>query len=272
MKKIWMWCGLLWACCLADPFTAGAQEVNVTLLHTNDFHSALEKRGRLLGTLERLRSQADHSLLLDAGDMFEGDVPQVGESEGQVIVEMMNQAGYDGMVFGDNAYAALNLEQLRACMQGFAFPIVCANLVNKSNGDPITIPYWIHHRGGASIAVLGIYDEESLSDQGLIEINPRPVVDFYLHFLKDKVDCVILLTHQGLEKDRELAQRFPQIDVIVGGSSEDVLMEPEQVGETLIVQAGGRGQYVGVLRMTIDTQANTIRQYEGFLEVVESNR
>ena len=57
----------------------------------------------------------------------------------------------------------------------------------------------------------------------------------------------VLLSHSGLMTDKEIAARFPAIDIIIGGHSQHELHEAVIVGNTIIVQAGGSGRYVGRL-------------------------
>jgi 5'-nucleotidase/UDP-sugar diphosphatase len=67
--------------------------------------------------------------------------------------------------------------------------------------------------------------------------------------LHETSDYCILISHSGLSRDRELAQVFPDIDLIIGGHSQDELEEPVTIGKTLIVQAGENGYHLGVLRL-----------------------
>lgn len=247
------------------PLAALPEPVTVTLLHTNDFHSHFEKRDALLARIQALRADHPNAILLDAGDMFEGKSEEALRTRGQAIVDFMNEADYDGMTFGDNAFDGFSLDDLYRCIQRFSFPVISCNLVNKSNGDPITVPYWIYERGGASVGVIGIYDEESVEDAGVIAINANPVLDFYVHHLKNKVDLLVVLSHAGLKQDKEFAKEFPLVDVIIGGSSNDALDPPETVGDVIVAQAGNHGEYVGVLQVEVDPEANRVLSHQGWL-------
>jgi 5'-nucleotidase/UDP-sugar diphosphatase len=72
-----------------------------------------------------------------------------------------------------------------------------------------------------------------------------PVVDK----LRKNCDYLIVISHSGLNRDRELAKVFPEIDLIIGGHSQDKLEEPDTIGKTLIVQAGESGYYLGILNL-----------------------
>jgi 2',3'-cyclic-nucleotide 2'-phosphodiesterase (5'-nucleotidase family) len=64
--------------------------------------------------------------------------------------------------------------------------------------------------------------------------------------IRDQVDCLIALTHIGLSKDRELAEKTDAFDLILGGHSHSVLQEALVVGSTAICQAGSHARYAGV--------------------------
>ena len=62
---------------------------------------------------------------------------------------------------------------------------------------------------------------------------------------------LILLTHQGTDKDVALAKEIKDIDLIVGAHSQSLLEKPDKVNGALIVQAGKSGYQVGVTKLLI---------------------
>ena len=67
----------------------------------------------------------------------------------------------------------------------------------------------------------------------------------YLPEVHKKADLVIVLSHLGIEGDRDLAEEVRGIHLIIGGHSGVVSRDPLHVGETLIVRTGPGGEYVG---------------------------
>ena len=67
----------------------------------------------------------------------------------------------------------------------------------------------------------------------------------------DKVDAVVLLSHNGMDVDLKLASRVRGIDVILGGHTHDAVPQPVPVtnagGITLVTNAGSNGKFLGVL-------------------------
>ena len=63
---------------------------------------------------------------------------------------------------------------------------------------------------------------------------------------------MIALTHQGTNRDWVIARRIKGIDLVVGGHDKQKTKEPFEAEKTLIVQAGEKGQYQGVLEVAMD--------------------
>jgi 2',3'-cyclic-nucleotide 2'-phosphodiesterase (5'-nucleotidase family) len=69
----------------------------------------------------------------------------------------------------------------------------------------------------------------------------------------------------GLEYDIKLAESSHLIDVIVGGHSHHVLDEPQMVQGVIITQAGSYGSFLGKLDLWVDTDSDTVVNYDGEL-------
>ena len=246
--------------CSAPPGAPpGPDPVRVAILHTNDFHGRLDRADRVIETIRALRARHPESILLDAGDAFESAVPGAVGTGGRAMVDFMNRAGYDGYTLGDNEFVDFRLEDMLANLKRMAFPTLSANL--RVKGEPIGLPYFVYERGGATIAVIGVYgDHKSLERFGVEELSSKKTVQDLVSTLKGKVDCIVLLSHSGARRERGYAKAIPGIDVIVGGSTH-AARDPEVVGETVIVRAAARGAAVGLLELEIDTVRNRVQQW-----------
>jgi 2',3'-cyclic-nucleotide 2'-phosphodiesterase (5'-nucleotidase family) len=241
----------------AAPARAGVAKV--AILHTNDFHHQLERADRVLETIRALRVRHPESILLDAGDAFDSKVPGAVETGGRAMVDFMNRAGYDGYTPGDNEFVDFRLSDVLANWKRFAFPTLAANL--RVDGAPIALPYFVYERGGALVAVIGVYgDRKALARFGVDELSSKDTAREFVSALKGKVDCVVLLSHAGAKRERGYAAAVPGIDVIVGGSTHRPL-DPEVVDETVIVRAAARGAAVGLLELEIDTDLDRVRTW-----------
>jgi 2',3'-cyclic-nucleotide 2'-phosphodiesterase (5'-nucleotidase family) len=79
--------------------------------------------------------------------------------------------------------------------------------------------------------------------------NPNEALEKVITNLNN--NFIVVLSHLGFEKDKEIALKFPQIGLIVGGHSQTLVKKPVKVGNTLIVQAGPNGSRIGVLRAIV---------------------
>src|SRR3982751_6471378 len=115
-----------------------AGETLITVIHTNDTHSQIDpfpaddrlypgKGGvaRRATLVKRVRHENPNTLLIDAGDAFQG-TPYFNYYKGEVEYKSMSQIGYDAATIGnhefDNGVAAL-----AAAMKFADFDIVSSN-------------------------------------------------------------------------------------------------------------------------------------------------
>jgi len=247
---------VLFALCvglLATP--SPAQQVSLTVLHTNDTHShllpfsypsiaqagstvaALRVRQNIGGiarraTLaKRVRDEVQRRggtvWLVDAGDFYEG-TPFSTEYHGDADVEAMNAAGYTFATIGNHE---LNtpLTTLKKFLGLAKFPILCANLTENATGKPLVIPYEIRKVGAIRIGVFGITTAQAsaypAAKEGLTIANEIETAERMTKALSREADIIIMISHAGERLDEEIAKKVPGIDVIVGGHSHTRLPE-----------------------------------------------
>jgi len=242
----------------------------LTLLHTNDFHAhydPFEPWGeplqggiaRIKTVVDEIRDAEENVLLFDAGDQFQGTLFfTVGGAE--VVAEVMNEVGYDGMVIGNHEFDS-GPETLMHFIDHTLFPVISAN--TNTWADPflsgLVFPFAVYTiDDGKPVGVIGLTTEHTSTAS-----SPGEFVQFYdpIEIAQEAVttlesngiDIIIFLTHLGFERDLELAATVSGIDVIIGGHSHTVLEEyPARIespsGEpVLVVSAGQWGSYLGRL-------------------------
>ena len=118
-------------------------------------------------------------------------------------------------------------------------------------------PYTVVDAGGIRVGVLGLtyHDLKTIVKasalEGLRSLPPAETVRRYLPELEARSDVVIVLSHLGVYADQALAEAVPQIPIIVGGHTHDALHNGRRVGDTLIVQAGNCGTYLGQVEIAL---------------------
>ncbi|MGN6136820.1 MAG: bifunctional metallophosphatase/5'-nucleotidase [Aureliella sp.] len=248
--------------------------MKLTILHTNDIHGHLTPwrgwegelkdktvggLGALAGAIATARREAgENCLLLDAGDLI-GDSMIADLTKGKALIAALNHLRYDALTIG-NHEPDFGVDALRERIDEAAFPVVAANLAVASDDSLFTKPYVIKTVGDLRVGILGLaYPKTSRTTaakniEGLRFQAPQDIAEKHVRHMRDEgVDLLVALTHLGLSADQQLARSAKGIDVIVGGHSHNRMAEAEQVGKTLIVQAGAHGSDLGVLELTIES-------------------
>jgi 2',3'-cyclic-nucleotide 2'-phosphodiesterase (5'-nucleotidase family) len=230
--------------------------------------------------ISRARSEASpNCLLLDAGDLAQGS-PVSDATRGSSMVEIMNREGYDATVVG-NHDLEWGIKPLEDMASQASFPFLAANMSDARSGRDISgiQPYVIKELNGLKVGIVGVTTPEirdiTTSDdvRNLSISSPEESLQRTIPRMKrDGADLVVVLSHNGLDRDRELASRVKGIDVIVGGHSHLETEKPVKVGDTLIVQAGSRGARVGRLDIEIDPSSKKILGARGRLILVDQTR
>ena len=243
------------------PWSYAAQ-VNLKILYVNDFHGFAEPYkatandaplggiAYLAGAVDRARHNQP-SLLLAAGDMIQGNA-WANLFRGKSTIDVMNAMKFDAMVVGNHEFD-FGPKVLKERMAQARFPLLGANV----KGLPGLKPYVVKNLQGVRIAIIGVVTPETpvtthpRNVAGLTFSTPESAVRKYLLELKGRADIIIVLSHCGFQADKELAARVPGIDVIVGGHSHTKILQPELVGQTIIVQAWEHAKALGILNLQV---------------------
>ncbi|HGC5849049.1 bifunctional UDP-sugar hydrolase/5'-nucleotidase UshA [Serratia ureilytica] len=288
------------ACALAVSLTllsgaASAWEKDktyaITILHTNDHHGhfwqndhgeyGLGAQKTLVdGIRQEVAAQGGSVLLLSGGDINTG-VPESDLQDAEPDFRGMNLVGYDAMAIGNHEFDN-PLSVLRQQEKWATFPLLSANIYQKSTGQRLFKPYALFDKQGIKIAVIGLTTDDTAKIG-----NPEYFTDMEFRvpaqeakqvveqLRKDeKPDVIIAATHMGhydngehgsnAPGDVEMARSLPAgyLDMIVGGHSQDPVCmagdnrkqadyvpgtpcSPDRQNGTWIVQAHEWGKYVG---------------------------
>ena len=253
--------------------------VDLTILHVNDTHGRIlpyvegtsgERQmvggaAYLARTIQAERSKnPDGTLLLSAGDMFQG-TPVSNIFKGRSVTDVMNYLKFDAMAIGNHEFD-WGMDVLQHLVASSRFPYLSANIKDERGRYlPGVKPYVIVMRKNVKIAIIGITTPEvpRITTPGRFKHmtvdRPEDILPRFIRKAKDEgAMMIIVLSHLGLDADKDLAQSNPGIHVIVGGHSHTALENPVVAGNTIIVQAGAYGLYLGVLKLKIDPDTGKI--------------
>ena len=245
-----------------------------------DFEKSAVRFGKLGGfshlktLIDRLRSDVGpgRSLLLDGGDLWQGS-GLANAMQGADMVEAANLLGIEAMTghweftYGEKALRS-NLDRFKGeFLAQNVFLTEEAAFNDAKAFDPasgrVFKPATIKEIGGNRVAVIGqafpyvpiAHPKRFTPDWtfGIRDDKLQKLVDALRN--NDKVDAVVLLSHNGMDVDLKLASRVTGIDVILGGHTHDAVPQPIPVtntgGTTLVTNAGSSGKFLGVLDLEI---------------------
>src|SRR5210317_743807 len=162
--------------------SVGLADFNLTILHTNDFHSRFEPisrfdsgcseednlegkcfggTARLITAINEARARAENPVLLDGGDQFQGTLFYT-YYKGKLAAEMMNKLGYDAMTVGNHEFDD-GPEILREFIGNTNFPILMSNAdfsKEPALADVLKKSIVIE-RGGEKIGLIGLTPEDT---------------------------------------------------------------------------------------------------------------
>jgi len=229
---------------------------HITIAHTNDVHGHITENpdskefgyAKMATLINEMRQANPNFLLIDAGDTFQGTI-YVNQSKGESILPILNHLGYETMTAGNHEFD-FGWEQVLKLRDALDYPVINANAF-KSDGTNLLEPVHYATVGGEKFAFLGLVTEETPivthpdNVKGLTFKNPVDVAKEWVPKLKKEADHVIVVSHVGIDVDREIAKNVPGIELIVGGHSHTALKEPEVVNGTYIVQDWEYGKSLG---------------------------
>ncbi|MEI7384352.1 bifunctional UDP-sugar hydrolase/5'-nucleotidase UshA [Pectobacterium versatile] len=280
----------------------------ITILHTNDHHGhfwhndhgeyGLAAQKTLVDQIrQEVASKGGSVLLLSGGDINTG-VPESDLQDAEPDFRGMNMVGYDAMALGNHEFDN-PLSVLRQQEKWAKFPLLSANIYQKSTNQRLFKPYALFDKQGVKIAVIGLTTDDTAklgNPEYFTDIefrNPSTETKQVVEQLRksEKPDVIIAATHMGhyddgnhgsnAPGDVEMARSLPAgyLDMIVGGHSQDPVCmaqenkkqvdyvpgtpcAPDRQNGTWIVQAHEWGKYVGRADFTFRNGELKLEHYQ----------
>jgi 5'-nucleotidase len=225
--------------------------------------------------IEQIRKENKNTLLLDAGDIFQG-TPYFNYFGGELEFKLMSMLKYDLATLGNHDFDN-SIDGLFTQMPKAKFDFVSANYDFKNTVlDTQIKPYKIIIKDDIKIGVFGLGVElEGLVDKKMYKetgyLDPIEITQDITRQLKDeeKCDLIICLSHLGYYyknnpnkiSDLNLAKVTKDIDLIIGGHTHTFLPKPtivKNIEDTnlLVNQVGAYGLNLGRVDFYFDEQNN----------------
>jgi 2',3'-cyclic-nucleotide 2'-phosphodiesterase (5'-nucleotidase family) len=224
--------------------------------------------------IENVRASESRVLVLDAGNALTGqDIAD--NSRGAAIVDVMNILGYDALAIGERELY-LELPELLALAEEAEFSVLSANVVYRETGELVFEPYTVIDLDGLRVGIVGLTNANafqitvanrtpggiSQTVQDRVEIaDPTEALKAVLPEVAAKADLVMALSHLSVPVNQRLMADVPGLAAVVSGGSRQLLTDPAVVGETLMVQAGYDGEWLGWLSLDV-TDGGGVARHE----------
>ena len=251
-----------------------------------DFALLAKKFGKM-GGISHMKPMIDHVrkergeknvLLLDSGDTWQGTAVAL-KTKGEAIVDAQNYLGVDVMV--GHWEFTYGKERVHELIEKLDADFISQNVIDN---DPFSDdfeelvfpPYVIKEVGGSKIGIIGqsfpftsTANPKKFTEGWSFGLRHETLQTYINELRKEKkVDCVVVLSHDGFSVDQELAKKVKGVDFILSGHTHDPSPKPIVVNDTVILIAGSHGKYVG--RLDIEMDKGKVKDYEFKLMPVAS--
>lgn len=245
-----------------------------------DFEKNAKAIGRVGGfshlktIVDSLRGEfgKDKTLFLDGGDTWQGSWTSL-QTRGKDMVGALNLLGVDVCTgHWEFTYQAKEvLENVKALNADFVAQNVFVKEDALMDGSPafdedsgrLFRPYVMKKLGKANVAVIGqafpyttIANPKRFIPDWTFGIKPDEMQELVNSIKKkEKPDAIIVVSHNGYDVDKKMAQVVSGIDFIMGGHTHDGVPEAVPVknkaGTTYVCNAGSNGKFLNVLDLDI---------------------
>jgi 2',3'-cyclic-nucleotide 2'-phosphodiesterase (5'-nucleotidase family) len=221
-------------------------DLKISIVHTNDQHGIIDGEQYVKGLADAKKAAGEYVMTVNAGDVIQGE-PINALTKGESVVKIMNAAGYEVMVPGNNEFIS-GLEHLIKLKSKIAFPVIAADYFDTA-GNRVFDPYIIKEFGDIKAGIFGLTAPP--------DTNPYEMAKTCVNELKNKeCDIIIALVHLGVggannNSGTGLAEKVAGIDLVIDAHSHMVLENGIPIGDALIVQAGEKLNYIGLAELYI---------------------
>jgi len=291
------------------PTQDHVETFNLTVVHINDIHAHFEEintntsrcrpENQCFGGVARLNfkknqimnNAPNNSIFLNAGDFYQGTVWYT-KFRYEPMIEFGNILNYTAMGLGNHDFDD-SIDGLKPFAEETTFDLLASNILNNANDS---FQEGLHYKksivksvGGRDVGIIGYITRstdynfptgklEFLDEIESVQAEARKL-------LKDGVEIIIALGHSGYLIDIELAEKVPELDLVVGGHSHTFLYtdtgnglpsndQPKgdyptyvsniQTGKIIpVVQAHCYTKYLGHLELRFDEAGELLRPVDG---------
>lgn len=253
----------------------GLAQKSIVILYENDVHCGIDGYTKIAGLRDAINSSdTAYAAAVCCGDFLQGNTTGA-ISKGQYIADILRNMSYHALTLGNHEfdYGVPRMQQL---LNQVAAPVVCVNLYEAGEQQPLYAPYVIHQYGNKRVAYIGACTPETMILEGysfydtngvlLYDLKPKSFYQLIQQAVDaaraEGADYVVLLSHVGETPQTmgfssyRLVNNTRGIDIVLDGHSHEVIENAKiknlEGKEITVTQTGTQFANVGKLVITPD--------------------
>lgn len=265
----------------------------LTILQVNDSHAYLDLHqelfwngnhaeyrrtggyARIATLLNQVRKDRPGQVLaFDGGDTIHGTYTAVN-TQGEALIPILNAIRFDAMTaHWEFAYGP---EQFKKVAGQLSYPVLACNVYEQTSRQLVFPAYTVREAGGLRVGVIGIASNivdktmPASFSKGIYFTLGNQELPGHIATLRaeEKVDLIVVLSHLGFPQDVKLAREVEGIDVLLSSHTHNRISKAERVDDTIIIQSGAHGSFVG--RLDLEIQDRRVLDFQHELLTVEES-
>ena len=235
--------------------------VELTILHTNDVHGAVEIEPYVAGLAAQLRAEGKQVVVISAGDALDG-TSFTNADNGLAMATVMSQVPYDMFILGNHEQNMMRTAagDVANDLAALNCPILAANASDSMKEVyPGIAPYVVKAFEGVNVAFIGLTTEsdETVEYVAVLE-EARAAAQ------AEGATVFVAVTHVGnvdqenaANNSRYLAEQCPWLALIIDSHDHVAYENGLLVDNVLIAEAGSNGDYIGAVTLRIQENGTT---------------
>lgn len=233
-----------------EPAIRWGEVKRLEIRYTGNLHGDVEQLPRLATLVKRERAAQPELLLLDTGNFSRGS--ELAERfQGRPVAEVLAHLGYHAAAIGEDE-VSWGLEGILELARAMRCPFLAANWRFPEREEVelsrLVCGYLRLQRAGMDVIVAGLGPSKAPAG---VEVLPAREA---LQSVLDEVgpdQPLVLLSQLGYHEDRQLAESFDALQVILEGVAYAGFTEVLQVAHTLVVPATAGATSLGSLGLDL---------------------
>lgn len=245
----------------------------LSIFYVNDMHGNVDNMAGMIAASDRFdKEHSDNktdTIKLSAGDNFSGG----DDKRNKLIINLLSRMGINASAVGNHEFDASISSFYKYLNPDTKFLAANANTSNNPEFYKNVQKSTIIEENGTKYGIIGLLPFDLAKTTGNNEQKLEGIRPFNLEqsaelvneevkmLQKQGIDRIILVSHIGNDKDKEIAPKLHGVDIIVGGHSHtevkgikngENLYNNADNDPILIVQTGENAKNVGILNVEFD--------------------